>query len=110
MTRNGKTKAAVVKEEELLEVHRRLTFHVDNSPLAVIEWDSDFRLSRWSPSAERLFGWKADEVLGNHITDWKFVFAADIRAVKRISMRQSRGEQHSVSKNRNYTKDGSVLH
>src|SRR5258705_8114533 len=38
-------------EEALQEVHRRLMFHVDNTPLAVIEWDSDFRLSRWSPSA-----------------------------------------------------------
>lgn len=97
-------------EAALQEVHRRLTFHVENSPLAVIEWDSDFRLSRWSPSAERVFGWKAEEVLGKHVTDWRFVFADDVTAVKKISMRQSRGEQHSVSKNRNYTKDGSVLH
>jgi len=97
-------------EDELYEVHRRLTFHVENTPLAVIEWDSDFRLSRWSPSAERLFGWKGDEVLGKRITDWKFVFDDDIEAVKKIRMRQSKGEQHGVSKNRNYTKSGAVLH
>jgi len=97
-------------EDALHEVHRRLTFHVENTPLVVIEWDSDFRLSRWSPSAERLFGWKADEVLGKRITDWKFVFADDVEAVKKIRMRQSKGEQHGVSKNRNYTKSGAVLH
>src|SRR5919109_4889171 len=38
-------------EERAEEAHQRLTFHVENSPLAVIEWDSDFRVSRWSESA-----------------------------------------------------------
>jgi PAS domain S-box-containing protein len=98
-------------EDALHEVHRRLTFHVENTPLAVIEWDSDFRLSRWSPSAERLFGWKAEEVLGKRITDWRFVFDDDIDDVKKIRSRQQRGiEEHGVSKNRNYTKNGTVLH
>ncbi len=98
-------------EEALQEVHRRLMFHVDNTPLAVVEWDNDFRLSRWSPSAERVFGWKADEVLGKRITDWKFVFEDDVDAVKKIRPRQLWGaEQHSVSKNRNYTKHGRVLY
>ena len=46
-------------EEAAQEAHQRLTFHVENSPLAVIEWDSEFRVSRWSESAERLFGWQA---------------------------------------------------
>lgn len=105
---NTERKAA---EKALQEVYRRLTFHVENTPLAVIEWDSDFRLSRWSPSAERIFGWKANEVLGKRITDWQFVFVDDIEEVKKIRMRQLKGsEQHGVSKNRNYTRDGSVLH
>src|ERR1041385_8537087 len=47
--------------------YQRLTSHLENSPLAVVEWDSDFRVSRWSESAEALFGWKADEVLGKHV-------------------------------------------
>jgi PAS domain S-box-containing protein len=51
------------------EAHQRLTFHVENSPLAVIEWDSDFRVSRWSESAERLFGWTPEEVIGKHVGD-----------------------------------------
>ena len=42
--------------------------------MAVIEWDSDFRLTRWSPAAERLFGWEAWEVLGKRIGGWRFVF------------------------------------
>ena len=93
------------------EAHQRLTFHVENSPLAVVEWDSDFCVSRWSESAERLFGWKAEEVLGKHVTDWQFVFADDVNDVVQLTSKQREGaEQQGVLRNRNYTKDGSILH
>ena len=98
-------------EEEAQEAHQRLTFHVENSPLAVIEWDSDFRVSRWSASAERLYGWKADEVLGKHVSEWHFVFDEDVDAVAQVTNRQRVGvELHGIQRNRNYTKDGAVLY
>ena len=98
-------------EEEAQEAHQRLTFHVENSPLAVIEWDSDFRVSRWSASAERLYGWRADEVLGKYVSEWHFVFDEDVDAVAQVTTRQRVGaELHGVQRNRNYTKDGSVLY
>lgn len=93
------------------EAHQRLTFHVENSPLAVVEWDSDFCVSRWSESAERLFGWKAEEVLGKHVTDWKFVFADDVNEVVQLTSKQREGaETRGVLRNRNYTKNGSIVH
>jgi PAS domain S-box-containing protein len=93
------------------EAHQRLTFHVENSPLAVVEWDSDFCVSRWSESAERLFGWKAEEVLGKHVTDWQFVFADDVNDVVQLTSKQREGsETRGVLRNRNYTKDGSIVH
>ncbi|MEP6568643.1 MAG: ATP-binding protein [Acidobacteriota bacterium] len=98
------------QQSELL-AHQRLTFHVENSPLAVIEWDSDFRVSRWSASAERLFGWEAEEVIGKHVSDWHFVFHEDVDAVAQVTTRQRVGvELLGVLRNRNYTKDGSVLY
>ena len=98
-------------EEAAQEAHQRLTFHVENSPLAVIEWDSEFRVSRWSESAERLFGWKADEVIGKHVSDWHFVFDDDVDAVAQVTHRQRVGaELLGVQHNRNYTKDGSILY
>jgi PAS domain S-box-containing protein len=98
-------------EEQLIAAHRKLSFHVENTPLAVIEWDSDFRVSRWSSSAEAIFGWKAEEVIGKRIGDWRFVFMDDLNTVEQLTARQQRGiELQSVSRNRNYAKDGSVLH
>lgn len=100
-----------IAEDAAHTEHQRLTFHVENSPLAVIEWDSDFRVSRWSESAERLFGWTADEVLGKHVSDWKFVFTEDVDSVLQVTHRQREGvERQGVLFNRNYTRQGEVLY
>jgi PAS domain S-box-containing protein len=105
-----------VTERKLAETapadeHRRLAFHVENTPLAVIEWDHEFRVLRWSPAAQRLFGWKAEEVLGKRFSDWEFVVPDDIEAVNQVEQRQNRGqEHHGISRNRNFTKLGSILH
>ena len=97
-------------EEAAHNAYQRINFHLENSPLAVIEWDHDFRVSRWSDSAERLFGWKAEEVTGKHVSDWHFVFDEDVDAVEQVTNRQRVGEEvQGVQRNRNYTKDGAVL-
>ena len=98
-------------EEKVHVAYQQLAFHVESSPLAVVEWDSDFRVARWSQSAERLFGWKADEVIGKHVNEWRFVFADDVDAVALVTNRQREGvEVHGVQRNRNYTRDGSILY
>ena len=98
-------------EEAVHVAYKQLAFHVESSPLAVIEWDSDFRVSRWSQSAERLFGWNAEEVIGKHVNEWRFVFADDVDAVALVTNRQREGvEVHGVQRNRNYTREGSILY
>ncbi|HJP94030.1 MAG TPA: PAS domain S-box protein [Pyrinomonadaceae bacterium] len=100
-----------VVDASLLDDHKRLAFHVENTPLAVIEWDQEFRVLRWSPAAQKLFGWKAEEVLGKRFNDWEFVVPEDFDAVNQVSRRQNEGkERHGISRNRNYTKLGSILH
>ena len=97
-------------EELANTAYQQLAFHVESSPLAVVEWDSDFRVSRWSASAERLFGWKAEDVIGKHVNEWRFVFADDVDAVALVTNRQREGvEVQGVQRNRNYTRDGSIL-
>ena len=44
-------------EEALRRANWMLSSHINNTPLAVLEWDRDFRLVRWSPQAENIFGW-----------------------------------------------------
>lgn len=100
-----------IAEASALDEHRRLAFHVENTPLAVIEWDHEFKVLRWSPAAQKLFGWKAEEVLGKRFSDWEFVVPEDYDAVSQVGRRQNQGqERHGISRNRNYTKLGSILH
>ena len=100
-----------VAEASALDEHRRLAFHVENTPLAVIEWDQDFKVLRWSPAAQKLFGWKAEEVFGKRYSDWEFVVPEDLDVVDQVGHRQSQGQElHNISRNRNYTKLGSILH
>ena len=58
-----------------------LSSHINNTPLAVLEWDREFQLVRWSPQAEHIFGWRADEVLGMPLTGSRLTHEADRPAV-----------------------------
>ncbi len=49
--------------QEKREVIEALFF---TSPLAIIAIDRDARVISWNPSAERIFGWRADEVIGRY--------------------------------------------
>ncbi len=98
-------------EKSLRDLLQRLTFHVENSPLAVIEWDHEFRISRWSQEAERIFGWQPEEVIGKKLSDWQFILPEDVEVVNDVVKRLSNSsETQVVSRNCNYAKDGSVVH
>ena len=97
-------------EEELYELSQRLSFHVDHSPLAVIEWGPDMRIVRWSGEAERMFGWRADEVLGKRMEDFHWIYDEDHERVADVSSDLQAGTNpRRSSMNRNYRNDGSVI-
>ena len=97
--------------EELKAAQLRLVYHVENSPFAVIEWEPDFRITRWAGQAENMFGWSAAEVVGRHYTEFPFVHPEDLEKVKVIGARLIDGRDHrNVSHNRNFTKSGRLVH
>jgi diguanylate cyclase (GGDEF)-like protein/PAS domain S-box-containing protein len=53
-------------EKELLETNQKLALQFDQAPLGVIEWDRDFRVVQWNPAAEKIFGFSAQQALGQH--------------------------------------------
>jgi PAS domain S-box-containing protein len=98
-------------EEALGDALQRLNFHVENTPLAVIERDRDFRITRWSHSAERIFGWQAEEVIGKDPNEWQTIYVEDIEVVNTLRTRLLNGlEKQNISRNRSYRKDGSIIH
>jgi len=70
--------------QALQEVNDNLRSHLHHSPLALVEWDREFRLKRWSSRAEELFGWPAEEALGRSWLDWDLVHPDDRSSVERL--------------------------
>lgn len=81
---------------------------IDNSPLAVIVWDQEFRVRKWSPQAEELFGWAEPEVLGKKFTDWQFLVEDEISQTMEYLKPLELGEG-VICQNHNYRKDGTLL-
>jgi PAS domain S-box-containing protein len=97
-------------EHELRELAQRLDSHMQNSPLAVIEWDADYRVVRWSEEAEHVFGWTAAEMQGKRIDELRWVYEEDWGKVAKLMEDMNAGiRPRSVNPNRNYCKDGSVI-
>ena len=97
--------------EELRAAQSRLIDHVENSPLAVIEWRPDFRVTRWAGQAEQMFGWSAQEVVGKHFGEWPFVYPDDDTRVNEVVRRLIDGvDQRNSSQNRNLTRMGRIVH
>ncbi|HMP42978.1 MAG TPA: PAS domain S-box protein, partial [Roseiflexaceae bacterium] len=57
-------------ERALHELEQRLIQHVENSPLAVIEWNADLQVRRWSIRATQIFGWDETAVVGRRLDEW----------------------------------------
>ncbi|HEY9832135.1 MAG TPA: PAS domain S-box protein [Stenomitos sp.] len=72
-------------EEQFQQAHQKITFLIQNTPLGVIEWDSQFRVSRWSQRAEEIFGWQAEDVLGKTMHEWRFIFEDDFDYVNQLA-------------------------
>ena len=93
------------------QTNSRLEFHVANSPMAVLEWDSEFRIVRWSPMAQQIFGWKTAEIIGKYWHEWPIVYSEDFELVNSVTNKLLDGrEPRNICHNRNYTKDGAVIH
>ena len=96
-------------EDELRQVLGRLTSHLENSPMGVVEFDPEFRVTYWSPQAERIFGWSASEVMGKNVERFNFIYEQDKDQVYEIWQDMIAGRsRRCVNTNRNRRKDGTV--
>jgi PAS domain S-box-containing protein len=76
-------------EEELRAKNELLESLVKACPLAMIDSDLESRVTMWNKSAERIFGWKAKEVLGHPLP---FVPDEGVAVSKALRERATAGE------------------
>jgi diguanylate cyclase (GGDEF)-like protein/PAS domain S-box-containing protein len=87
-----------------------LDSHIQNTPLAVIEWSPDNAVKRWSPQAEAIFGWTTEEVLGRKAKDLGLVHPDSLETVRAVTRQLAEGkERRNRMLSRNNTKDGRVV-
>lgn len=61
------------RTKALADTYRKLSFHINNTPLAVLEWSKSLTLVRWPEQAEQMFGYKTQQVLGKTAEELPFM-------------------------------------
>ena len=94
-------------EEQLKVSEQRLSLLVRQTPLAVIEWNTECRVTAWNPAAERIFGYGASEAVGRNLDFLVPKFERQqVNNIVADLLTQQNGT-HSI--NQNLTKDGRLI-
>lgn len=88
-----------------------LARYINHTPLGIIEWDTRFRVIRWSDRAEEIFGWSEQEVLGKQPNNWPFIHPDDRSSNEEVMQSLLDGiTSRTTCLNRNLTRDGRVVY
>jgi two-component system, cell cycle sensor histidine kinase and response regulator CckA len=95
-------------EESLRNSDQKLSLHLRQTPLAVIEFDREFHIKEWNPAAERIFGYSEAEIKGRDGID--VLVAPSARSqVDKIKGELLSNTGGTRSTNENTTKDGRII-
>lgn len=94
--------------KHVFESERRLKSHLQNTPVAVIEWNLDFEVVEWNTAAEKVFGYTKAEAKGRHAAGLLVPESAR-EHVNRVwsYLLENTGGSHST--NKNFTRDGRTI-
>jgi len=98
------SRAALVESGMLQSLPLRV---LDDTPLGVIIWDSDFRVAEWNKAAGRIFGWEREQAYNQHAS---FIVPMPYRPLVDDIFRSlllASGGTHSV--NDNVRRDGAMI-
>jgi PAS domain S-box-containing protein len=96
---------------QLNKAHKRLSSHLTNTPLAVLEFDSDLKILHWSKKAAEMFGWTAEEIEQECIQMDRLVHKDDlISFYQQLHKHAEIEDEESVISNRGVTKSGNIIY
>jgi diguanylate cyclase (GGDEF)-like protein/PAS domain S-box-containing protein len=80
------------------------------SPIAVVAWDDQNRISYWSRRAQLMFGYTAAQVVGKRVEEFDFVPKEDMVSVREQSrlLDELPARGATINVNRNYRADGEL--
>lgn len=56
-----------LSEEKLLESQQRISFLLQQTPIAIVELNLNLEIITWNPAAEKIFGYSQQEVIGKSV-------------------------------------------
>jgi diguanylate cyclase (GGDEF)-like protein/PAS domain S-box-containing protein len=93
-------------EADTRESNERLRAVIHAAPLAIVARDLTRKVRMWNPAAERLFGWKEEEVLGTRTS----IVPAHLREeTKQLRTRAQAGETIMLEETQRLHRDGHVI-
>jgi two-component system cell cycle sensor histidine kinase/response regulator CckA len=99
-------RALAAERDSILQ---RLQLQIQRMPLAYMLLDADLRVIEWNPTAEKIFGYSKEEVLGMGPPFEKIVPRAFWPEAEGILARFRTGDMAAHSTNDNLTKDGRTI-
>ena len=91
------------------ESTQRLSLHFQLTPLAMIEWDTNFCVVDWNPAAESIFGHTKAQALGRHAMELVIPESARPQVAQTWESLLT-GSDGSRSTNENRTREGKTIY
>ncbi|MEG3224214.1 MAG: hypothetical protein BME94_01490 [Methanobacteriales archaeon Met13] len=101
-------KELIRSKEELANLNIYLKTVISSSPFAIIDLNLERKVkSVWNPAAERIYGWKSEEVLGKSLP---YIPPDELDIHEKIKKRVFSGEYINEIELKRMCKDGSVIY
>jgi two-component system NtrC family sensor kinase len=94
--------------QALQQSQQRLSLLVQQSPMAVIEWNLDGEVHHWNPAAERIFGYNKQEAKNHHATELMMPEAKKDQ-FNQVWQELLACQESSFCTNKHYTPDGRII-
>ena len=91
-------------EQELHEREARFRALVEQSPIAIIEWNSAHRVIEWNAAAERIFGYTREQAIGKHASFLSTAGSSHTNLITTLS-----GDERGRNIGENIRSDGQVI-
>ncbi|MHC4926615.1 MAG: c-type heme family protein [Planctomycetota bacterium] len=104
----AEVQARIETEKALKTVQQKMLLHFEQTPLGVIEWDLDFRVTSWNPAAEAVFGYSREEAMGRTAAEL-ILPKGPIPRVERVCADLLEGKGGTRCTNENICKNGRII-
>ena len=102
------TEKQLIASSKLSESESYLKMQFEKMPNAYILWDKNFRVIKWNPSAEKIFGYKESEMIGRSALE-TLVPENQKKIVSEVWETLIDKKTELKSNNENITKDGRII-